>query len=211
MNLRTPYLMAGRRVGLRLLRLADVPAFYRGINDAELARWMLTIPHPYPKHHALRFWLRTRLTRWRTMSVDFAVAYRKTARFLGMVHLLHVDWRDRSAELACWIARRQQGLGFASEAIPLMCRYGFEALGLHKIWTRLFAGNAASRRVTEKCGFAFEGRLRHSAFKDGRWREELRYGLRREDWARRTQRPLVANGASLSVPSSEEDLTCTKS
>ena len=179
--------MAGRRVGLRPLRLADVPAFYRGINDAEIARWMLTVPPPYPKHHALRFWLRTHLKRCRNTSFDFAVADRKTARFLGMVHLLHVDWRDRSAELACWIARRQQGRGFASEAMPLMCRYGFEALRLHKIWTRLFAGNAASRRVTEKCGFAFEGRLRHSTFKDGRWQDELRYGLVRDDWAAQRQ------------------------
>ena len=58
---------------------------------------------------------------------------------------------------------------------------------LHKIWTRLFAGNAASRRVTEKCGFAFEGRLRHSTFKDGRWQDELRYGLVRDDWAAQRQ------------------------
>lgn len=199
------FTIVGLQVGLRPLRAADLKAFYRGINDAELARWMLTIPHPYPKTHAVRFWLRSHVTRWRRSGYHFAITELEPGEFVGMAHLLHVNWADRSAEIACWLDRRHHGRGLGSEAIALMCQYGFSQLGLHKIWTSLFAGNEASRRLTERCGFTLEGRIRDSKRKDGRWQDELRYGLLREDWDRRAQQqPLVAGSASHEAPPPQE-------
>jgi RimJ/RimL family protein N-acetyltransferase len=47
-----------------------------------------------------------------------------------------------------------------TEAARLVCRFGFEMLGLRRIewWARV--GNEPSRRVAEKLGFTMEGTCR---------------------------------------------------
>ena len=46
----------------------------------------------------------------------------------------------------------------------------------------MFAFNLPSARVLEKAGFAFEGRLRQSAYKDGTLIDQLLYARVREQW-----------------------------
>ena len=41
------------------------------------------------------------------------------------------------------------------EAVKRLIQYGFEALGMKKIWCSYFDGNVKSKRVQEKCGFVY--------------------------------------------------------
>jgi hypothetical protein len=43
--------------------------------------------------------------------------------------------------------------------------------------------NIAEQRALEKCGFAREGVLRSTVFRDGQWRDIARYSLLRDDIA----------------------------
>ena len=47
------------------------------------------------------------------------------------------------------------GQGLIPEAVLEMMRYGFEELGLKAVWCGYYDGNEKSRRVQEKCGFAY--------------------------------------------------------
>ncbi len=49
-----------------------------------------------------------------------------------------------------------------------MIDFGFEELGLSRIWARCFSENTASARVMEKTGMTREGVLRESLFIKGR-------------------------------------------
>ena len=42
-------------------------------------------------------------------------------------------------------------------------------------------GNVASRRIAEKCGFTYEGRVRGAFFNDGRNHDVDLFGLLRDD------------------------------
>ena len=55
-------------------------------------------------------------------------------------------------------------------------RYGFEELGLERLWARFHAGNEGSRRLLETLGFAHEGTLRGHVLRDGERRDCLLYG-----------------------------------
>lgn len=61
------------------------------------------------------------------------------------------------ADASWWIAREHTGRGLATEGVRAMLDHAFEplpaGLGLHAVHCGISPGNAASRRVAEKCGF----------------------------------------------------------
>ena len=72
--------------------------------------------------------------------------------------------------------------GVGTRAKKLICRFGFEQLGLNKLYFITNEDNFASIRMNEKCGFVLEGRLRQEYTKDGEKKDRLYYGLLREEW-----------------------------
>lgn len=82
-----------------------------------------------------------------------------------------------SAEIGYWVAEEAWGRGVATEAVRLITRYGFEALGLERIFALVFQGNDASMRVLEKAGFLKEGVARRAALKDGKIIDQHVYAI----------------------------------
>lgn len=73
--------------------------------------------------------------------------------------------------------------GIGTRAKRLICQYGFEQLGLNKLYFVTNEDNYASIRVNEKCGFKLEGRFRKEyVTKDGNRLDRLYYGLLKEEW-----------------------------
>ena len=93
----------------------------------------------------------------------------------GFCGLRHLD-DGPEVEVLYGISPPEWGRGLATELALAMLRYGFERVGLPRILGIADAGNAASRRVLEKIGMAFEG----YALNEGR--EEARYSVRSEDF-----------------------------
>lgn len=63
---------------------------------------------------------------------------------------------DNEGEIGYWIGVPFWGQGLIPEAVMELLRYGFEDLGLVKIWCGYFEGNTKSKRVQEKCGFTYQ-------------------------------------------------------
>jgi len=82
-------------------------------------------------------------------------------RHVGNVWLWNIDTRHQKAELRIVIgdgAFRGRGLGV--DVIQLACQYGFEQLGLHRIYAYVLSINPAARQAFERAGFTVEGTLR---------------------------------------------------
>ena len=81
------------------------------------------------------------------------------------------------------------GLGYATEAAERLLRFGFETLGLHRVWSYHVAENERSAAVLQRLGFKQEGRLRENDYQRGAWHDTIVYGLLRSEWeAGRRQR-----------------------
>ena len=91
------------------------------------------------------------------------------------------DVYRRSAELGYWLGEPLWGRGIMTAAVESMCREGFAAWDIVRIHAEAFARNAASRRVLEKAGFALEGTLRRSVYKNGEMLDSCIYALVREE------------------------------
>jgi RimJ/RimL family protein N-acetyltransferase len=98
----------------------------------------------------------------------FAVETSEPAVHVGNVWLWAIEPRHHKAELRIVIGEPSaRGKGVGTEAIELLCRHGFERLGLHRIYAHVLAINPAARRAFERSGFHLEGTLR-----DDRWTGE---------------------------------------
>ena len=91
---------------------------------------------------------------------NYAVCLKPEDKAVGCVSLMigeksNIKCAGNEAEIGYWIGVPFWGNGFIPEAVCRIMRYGFEELGLEKLWCGYFDGNEKSRRVQEKCGFVY--------------------------------------------------------
>jgi ribosomal-protein-alanine N-acetyltransferase len=130
------------------------------------------VPHPYAEKHAQEF---IGKCRGEDPQVTFAIEYK--GDFAGCIGLVkQTDIYKLTAEVGYWIGEPYWGLGIATKSVNLIVDYGFNQLGLVRIFTGVFDINIASQRVLEKAGFKLEGIFEKSVLKNGKIISEYRYG-----------------------------------
>ena len=72
--------------------------------------------------------------------------------------------------------------GYATEAASAVMRFGFERLGLHRIWAQCVANNHASAHVLEKLGMRCEAHFREHDYFKGRWWDSLVFAMLEREW-----------------------------
>lgn len=170
------------RLLLRALRISDAPAIERCCAPFEMARMMLTVPHPYPPGAAEKF-VSDQLDKARSGGTDriFAAVLKTSGELVATVGL-RAEPAHRNAELGYWVAMEHWGKGYASELATAMVRYGFETMGLHRIHAGFYTHNPASGRVLEKSGFRPEGVRREHLWRFDRFVDVALVGLLRSEW-----------------------------
>jgi len=76
---------------------------------------------------------------------------------------------------------RHAGHGYTTEAVQLLVDYLFATKKQHRIHLVIVPGNAASRKIAEKCGFILEGTVRGAFFNAGTNHDVVLYSLLRTD------------------------------
>ena len=176
---------------LRSLQNEDIPALVRLAGVREIAATTLNIPHPYAEEDARSFLAKANEDFRAGTSVAFAISISPARELCGMLGLLVAEAHNH-AELGYWIGVPFWGKGYVTEAAAAAVAFGFETLGLRRIYAHHFAGNTASQRVLEKIGMRHEGRFRQHILKWDRFIDIENYGLLAEEFrkveqARRSQ------------------------
>jgi RimJ/RimL family protein N-acetyltransferase len=166
----------------RPFTLADAPQVQQLAGDKGVASTVLQIPHPYEDGMA-EHWINTHQERYEKGElVSFAIVLRATQALIGATDL-QIDQHHESAELGYWLGKPFWRQGYATEAAQAVVRYGFEVLGLHRVYATYLMRNAASARVLEKIGLTYEGCLRHHLKHWGAFEDMGVYGILRHEWA----------------------------
>lgn len=119
---------------------------------------------------------------------QLAVALARDGRLIGTCGVRLEQAGALVGESGYEIAPTYWGLGYATEAARRIVSFGLEELGLHRIWAHTVSENIRSRRVMEKLGMCYEGRLReHRRFK-GRWWDTVIYGILGREWQEATEK-----------------------
>jgi ribosomal-protein-alanine N-acetyltransferase len=130
-------------------------------------------PHPYGIADAKAFIARALSADPETM---FAICPGGAAAG-GIGFTLQSDIERISAEIGYWLGEPFWGRGIATEAVRAVTRYALDRHGLRRMYAVPFASNRASHRVLEKAGYALEGRMKHSAVKEGKVIDQLLYAF----------------------------------
>src|SRR5918992_1638110 len=177
---RYPRLQTERLV-LRGFTQKDASDVQRLAGEWEVARTLLSVPHPYEDGMAEEWISGHRSAFERGEGVNFAILLRERGELCGSIGLL-INSRDANAELGYWIGVPYWGQDYATEAAREVVRYGFEELGLHRIYAAHFGNNPASGRVLRKIGMTYEGTRREHHRKWGDYEDRVEYGLLVSEW-----------------------------
>jgi RimJ/RimL family protein N-acetyltransferase len=104
-----------------------------------------------------------------------AAIERTSGRLVG--EAIFKQLSDVEGEIGWGVAGPDQGRGLATEIGRALLRFGFEALGLHRLIARCEVGNHASERVMAKLGMVREGILREHLFARGRWWSSVQWSI----------------------------------
>lgn len=191
---KTPWMpipeIRGDRLTLRAWRESDADRIVEATSDELSTRWLWMMPSPYTKEHALGF-IRRNVAQSDTSNGFFwCIADRATDVCVGHVSLMIRDMLDPSMrEVAYWAHPDARGRRIVTEAVRMAVRHGFipvedGGLGLRRLTLLASAGNVASQRVAERCGFTHSGTGRESEpMRDGTYDDLFYYDLLASEYA----------------------------
>lgn len=107
----------------------------------------------------------------------WAVILKENNECIGQIAFFLVDSKNNFAEIEYCIGTEFQCRGLATEATKAIIDFGFKKINLHKIQICHKSINIPSKRVIEKCGFHFEGKLRDYFCMDGKYVDRLYYSI----------------------------------
>lgn len=166
-------------IHLSEFRTSDKAALVEHLNDRGIYDHTLRIPYPYTEADA-DAWLTLveKTAREQGRPLSWAIRDDQDQLIGGCgLHDFFPAGQPHRAEIGYWLARPYWGRGIMTAVVRTACGFAFAELGLAKVTAHVFAGNSASARVLEKCGFEAEGRLRKHFLKDGRFIDATVYGL----------------------------------
>jgi RimJ/RimL family protein N-acetyltransferase len=102
--------------------------------------------------------------------------------FVGYRRIVPV-WNSHFWNIGIELFPDARGRGVGTEAQRLLVRYLFAHTPVVRIEADTEEENIAEQRALEKAGFVREGVTRAVVFRDGRWRNGVRYGVLRDDIA----------------------------
>ncbi|MBQ6843030.1 MAG: GNAT family N-acetyltransferase [Agathobacter sp.] len=76
-----------------------------------------------------------------------------------------------------------QRKGYAKEAMFMIMKFYFNQLRCQKFNASVYSYNEPSNRLCEKIGLVVEGRRRNTVFTDGKFYDEILYGLTKDEFS----------------------------
>lgn len=178
-----PTLPAGRVV-LRWLTGADIPALFTIFSHPEVMRYWSSAPlKDLGEAQALLEGIQDSFRRKELY--QWGVALKAGDKVIGTCTLLHLDPRNRRAEVGYALGRVYWGQGLMSEALGALFDYAFTTLGLHRLEADVDPRNAPSLRILERLGFQREGMLRERWLVGEETQDSLLLGLLDREWLAR--------------------------
>jgi len=89
-------------------------------------------------------------------------------KLIGQCELFDFDAQSR-AEIGYWLGFEYHNRGIMTEAIGAVVSYGFDTMGLHRIYAQTSTQNAPSLAMLSKLDFVKEGILRQHTRRDDTW------------------------------------------
>lgn len=169
-------MIAGQFTGLRAIDVADLDALLAWRNRPAFRRY-------FREYRELN---RAQQQAWFDSKVNgdagtrmFAIEEIGSGRLLGACGLCYIDWVNRSADFSIYIGADDLYIDdrLAPDAAVTLIGYGFDELGLNRLWSEIYEFDTAKRAFFDRLGFTLDGRHRRTHWAEGAWHDSLFYSL----------------------------------
>ena len=108
---------------------------------------------------------------------------------VGGINIHSMNQKNGTFETGSRIYRAYRGRGYFFEAKLIVLRYAFHELRFQKYNIHCMETNAAMIKHAQRLGCQAEGRVRRDIYTNGRFYDELIFGLTREEFDELTNQP----------------------
>lgn len=178
-----PTQIKGNLVCLRRFHPADAAPLFEAVREslAELSAFMTWCHQAYSLEDSRTFIIRSSSDWDKGEQYNFAIYDSKETTLMGVIGLNHINQSHRFANIGYWVRQSCTRRGTGTAATLLVAEFGLGDLGLQRLEILIPDHNIASRRVAEKTGAKFEGRLRNRLVLADEAHDALLYSLTRRE------------------------------
>ncbi len=171
-------MLSGEKVYLKLVEFDDIPNRVKWINDPEVQNTLVyDIPTSLSK--TTEWYKKTIMDNTRR---EFSI-FTKDGENIGFCGLINYDIKAKKAEFHFLIGNKSYwNGGYGTETCKLLMEYGFEELGLNKIYAYYLLHNKGSCRVFEKLGWIKEGLFKEEIYGHGKLWDVYYVAIFRKEW-----------------------------
>ena len=171
-------------IRLRGVEPEDGDTFWRWNQDSEMAR-NLEFVWPPVSLSQVREWAASEAKKKMERDSFNWVIEDCKGTAVGFIHTHNCQPRNGVFKYGLGVEASHRRKGYAAAAVLLILRYYFRELRYQKVTVQMHSENRSSQALHEGLGFVREGAVRRAIFTDGRYLDELFYGMTAEEWEQR--------------------------
>ena len=152
------------RLLLRQFVDSDIENVYKGLSDPEIIKYY-GVSYKTLEETKAQMQFFADLEKERT-GIWWAICSLDNKTFYGAGGLNSLNKEHKKAEIGFWLLTNFWGQGIMTEAMPKICNYGFDNLGLHRIEGLVETDNLNCKNAMKKLDFMHEGTMRDCEIKN---------------------------------------------
>ena len=170
------------RIYLRALEPDDYKTSIKWRKDDEI--WgMVGSPKYFVSEAYEKKWVED--TIFNSRDIKLAVCLKDANKYIGNVYATDIDMISRCCTTGVLIGDHDYwNQGYATEAYQLLLDYVFNERNLNRAQAYVLESNVASLKMHQKVGYKIEGSLRQSAFKNGKYQNQILLSILKEDYCK---------------------------
>lgn len=166
---------------LRRMMMNDLPSLIKYANNEKIAANIFNMDHPYTEASAVFRYNVVLQGLENENRYIFAITLKTENELIGEIGI-NIDRDHNRAEVGYWIAEVFWGKGIATEALGAALSFGFNTLGLNKIFATHFLDNPSSAKVLINNAMIKEAELIDHYLIDGTYKSYAQYRLMRSEY-----------------------------
>ncbi len=162
--------LTGKQVRLRAMEPEDLELIYTIENDPEM--WDVSnFNVPYSQFVVRQYIENSQCDMFADKQLRLMVVRITDNVVVGTVDVTDFAPLHRRGEVGIGILTQYQGMGYATEALQLLCDYLFSFLYIHQLTAHIAVDNQASLHLFKSCGFMECGILKEWWFTYGQFKD----------------------------------------
>lgn len=176
------YFWTDERVTLRSVLEGDWEPFYNGLFDSQAQRYLnFGVDFPPTVIEAKEFEERFKDIKPGNDKIMLTIE-NKEGHNVGGINITSIDEKNGTFSIGLYIDQEHRGKGYGTAALRMMLKYAFFERRLNKFYGSILEGNAASAAMLLKVGCREEGRRSEMAYTNGKYFDEIYYGMTRKEF-----------------------------